>query len=175
MGSIRAKCLDRRSGPDWVEVDYTFNRSGGGQSMGEKVIVRLGRSDQKSTFSDLMTIATRYPYQDLRVWVGREEMLQNPALYVWLGYLPLDAEQRTNRTFGYLSVLKPPVPGLIHLVWLFVTRFTERIFTEDKEIVESEQRAWDVQGADMNNEIFPAIRDLRALLVRCGQRPEQDS
>lgn len=176
MGSIRAKCLDRRSGPDWVEVDYTFNRSGGGgQSMGEKVIVRLGRSDQKSTFSDLMTIATRYPYQDLRVWVGREEMLQNPALYVWLGYLPLDAEQRTNRTFGYLSVLKPPVPGLIHLVWPFVTRFTERIFTEDKEIVESEQRAWDVQGADMNNEIFPAIRDLRALLVRCGRRPEQDS
>jgi len=173
MGSIRAKCLDRRQGADWIEVDYTFSRGGGGgQSVGEKVIVRLGRSDQKSTFSDLMTIATRYPYQDLRVWVGREEKFQEPVLHVWLGYLPLDAEQKSNRTFGYLSVLKPPVPGLIHLVWPFVTWFTERIFAEDKGIVEQEQAAWDAHGQDMNNEIFPAIRDLRALLARCGKHPE---
>src|SRR5262249_42267340 len=121
------------------------------------------------TFSDLMTIATRYPYQDLRVWVGREERFANPALHVWLGYLPLDARQKANRTFGYLSVLKPPVPGLIHLVWPIVTWFTEKIFAEDKDIVEQEQRAHDAQGCDRNNEIFPAIRDLRALLLRCGQ------
>ena len=37
MGSIRAKCLDRRQGSDWIEIDYTFTRSGGGgQSMGKK-------------------------------------------------------------------------------------------------------------------------------------------
>jgi phenylpropionate dioxygenase-like ring-hydroxylating dioxygenase large terminal subunit len=170
MGGIRAKCLDRRQGDGWIEVDYTFSRGGGGgQSLGEKVIVQLGRSKQKATFSDLMTIATRYPYQDLRVWVGREEKMQTPALHVWLGYLPLDAAQKSNRTFGYLSVLKPPIPGLIHLVWPFVTWFTERIFKEDKDIVEQEQAAHDAQGCDLNNEIFPVIRDLRALLIKCGK------
>ena len=177
MGSIRAKCLDRRSGPDWVEVDYTFSRSddGKGKSAGEKVIVDLVRAGRKgpknAPFTDLMTVATRYPYQDLRVWVGREDNMKQPVLQVWLGYLPLDKGQRTNRTFGYLSVLKPPVPGLIHLAWPLVTWFTERIFTEDKGIVEQEQAAHDVQGRDRNNEIFPAIRDLRAVLARCGQRP----
>ena len=45
-------------------------------------------------------------------------------------------QQRTNRTYGYLSVKKPPIPGLIHAVWPFVTWFTENIFREDKEIVE---------------------------------------
>jgi phenylpropionate dioxygenase-like ring-hydroxylating dioxygenase large terminal subunit len=172
MGAIRAQCLARRQGPDWIEVDYTFSRGGGpGQSAGEKVIVKLARSgQQKGRFTDLMTIATRYPYQDLRVWVGRDHRDKEPVLHVWLGYLPLDAEQRSNRTFGYLSVLKPPIPGLIHVVWPFVTWFTERIFTEDKDIVEQEQAAHDTQGRDLNNEIFPAIRDVRALLIRCGQR-----
>jgi renierapurpurin 18,18'-hydroxylase len=182
MGSIRAKCLARRQGADWIEVDYTFSRGGGGrQSVGEraivklgqagqKVIAKLGRADQQATFSDLMTIATRYPYQDLRVWVGGRDRLKEPALHVWLGYLPLDAQQRSNRTFGYLSVLKPPVPGAIYVVWPLVTWFTERIFAEDKTIVEQEQAAYDAQGQDMNNEIFPAIRDLRALLARCGVR-----
>jgi hypothetical protein len=130
--------------------------------------MKLGRSKQSGSFSDLMTIATRYPYQDLRVWVGREEQFSKPALHVWLGYLPLGAGQNANRTFGYLSVLKPPIPGLIHLLWPLVTWFTERIFKEDKEIVEQEQAAHDAQGRDMNNEIFPAILDLRALLASRG-------
>ncbi|HUY69085.1 MAG TPA: aromatic ring-hydroxylating dioxygenase subunit alpha, partial [Alphaproteobacteria bacterium] len=105
-------------------------------------------------------------------WVGREERFTEPALHVWLGYLPLGTAQRANRTFGYLSVLKPPIPGLIHLAWPLVTWFTERIFAEDKAIVEREQAAHDAQGHDFNNEIFPAIRDVRALLVRCGQHPQ---
>ena len=46
--------------------------------------------------------------------------------------------------------------------------FTEQIFKEDKEIVEMEQAAHDAQGDDWNNEVFPPIRDLRELLVRCG-------
>jgi phenylpropionate dioxygenase-like ring-hydroxylating dioxygenase large terminal subunit len=171
MGSIRAKCLGRRQGPDWIEVDYTFSRVAGKKSAGETVIVDLMRSGKKNAaFTDLMTVATRYPYQDLKVWVGRENEMKHPVLHVWLGYLPLDAGQRSNRTFGYLSVLKPPVPGLIHLAWPFVTWFTERIFTEDKTIVESEQAAHDAQGRDLNNEIFPAIRDLREVLTRCGSR-----
>jgi hypothetical protein len=177
MGTIKAKCLDRRSGDDWCEVDYTFSRTEGRGSVGEAVIVNLARGmGEKKDFGDLMTIRTEYPYQRLKVWVGRElGGDREPALDVWLAYTPLDREQRTNRTFGYLSVLKPPVPGLIHMVWPFVTWFTERIFAEDKAIVEMEQAAHDAQGTDWNNEVFPAIRDLRVVLARQGQAPREDA
>jgi phenylpropionate dioxygenase-like ring-hydroxylating dioxygenase large terminal subunit len=177
MGSIKAKCLGKREGADWAEVDYTFSRTEGRQSMGEKVIVDLVRERgvPKKDFSDLMTIKTEYPYQRLKVWVGREigEGVE-PVLDVWLGYTPLDKDQRTNRTFGYLSVKRPPVPGLIEAVWPFVTWFTEKIFTEDKDIVESEQAAHDAQGGDWNNEVFPPIRDLRTVLARCGVPMDED-
>jgi renierapurpurin 18,18'-hydroxylase len=65
-------------------------------------------------------------------------------------------------------VKKPPVPGLIHLGWPFITWFTEGIFTQDKHIVEAEQQAHDAQGADWNNEVFPPIKELRSVLARCG-------
>ena len=171
MGSIRARCIGREHGDDWAQVEYTFSRTDGKSSMGERVIVDLvrKRGQAKSDFSDHMRIRTDYPTQSLRVWVGRDlHESQDPVLEVWLNYTPLDAEQRTNRTFGYLSVKKPPIPGLIHVVWPFVTWFTERIFAEDKDIVEHEQRAHDAQGTDWNNEVFPAIRDLREVLARCG-------
>jgi phenylpropionate dioxygenase-like ring-hydroxylating dioxygenase large terminal subunit len=172
MGSIRAMCLGRKHGEDWAQVEYSFSRSAGAPSMGEKVIVNLVRNHEgrKKDFSDHMRIRTDYPSQNLKVWIGRDIKESNdPVLDVWLCYTPLDAEQRTNRTYGYLSVKKPPVPGLIHAVWPFVVWFTENIFREDKEIVEFEQRAYDQQGADWNNEVFPALRDLRAVLARCGK------
>jgi phenylpropionate dioxygenase-like ring-hydroxylating dioxygenase large terminal subunit len=177
MGLIKAKCLGKRMGEDWAEVDYTFSRTEGKSSLGEKVIVDLvrARGEVKKDFSDLMTIRTEYPYQRLKVWVGHDVGEgTEPVLDVWLGYTPLDRDQRTNRTFGYLSVKKPPVPGLIHMVWPFVTWFTERIFTEDKDVVEFEQKAHDEQGGDWNNEVFPAIRDLRGVLARCGVPMDQD-
>jgi renierapurpurin 18,18'-hydroxylase len=171
MGSIKAQCIGRQHGDNWAQVEYSFSRTGGKSSMGEKVIVKLARDrrDLKKDFSDHMRIRTDYPTQSLKVWVGRGIRLEDdPVLDVWLNYTPLDAEQRTNRTYGYLSVKKPPIPGLIHMAWPFVTWFTERIFAEDKEIVEYEQAAYDAQGTDWNNEVFPAIRDLRAVLARCG-------
>lgn len=185
MGSITAQCLGRRKGDDWIEVDYTFSRDEGRPSAGEAVIVNLMRPDARKSkagaegekrgdFTDLMTIATRYPYQDLRVWVGREGEMTDPVLHVWLGYLPVGADQRANRTFGYLSVLKPPIPGLIHAAWPLVTFFTEKIFAEDKEIVEQEQAAWDEAGFDRNNEIFAPIRELRDLLARSGAHAAGD-
>ena len=67
-----------------------------------------------------------------------------------------------------IMIEKPPIPGLIHLLWPFITWFTDGIFREDRWIVELEQKAHDEQGADWNQEIFPAILDLRALLVRGG-------
>ncbi len=172
MGSIRARCIGREHGDDWAQVEYTFSRTAGKPSLGEKVIVDLvrKRGPSKGPFSDHMRIRTDYPAQSLKVWVGRDvSTREDPVLDVWLGYTPLDAAQRTNRTYGYLSVKKPPIPGLIHLAWPFVTWFTERIFAEDKDIVEHEQRAWDAQGGDRNNEVFPAIRDLRDVLARCGR------
>jgi len=174
MGSIRASCIGRDHGDDWAQVEYSFSRTGGKSSVGEQVIVRMARKRNNTSqkdFTDHMRIRTDYPSQSLRVWVGRDiQEVDDPVLDVWLGYTPLDADQRTNRTFGYLSVKKPPIPGLIHAAWPFVTWFTENIFREDKEIVEYEQRAYDAQGADWNNEVFPAIRDLRGVLARCGIR-----
>lgn len=171
MGSIRASCLGRRHGERWAEVEYSFSRSEGKSTVGERVIVDLmrKRGEERQDFRDHMCIRTDYPTQSLKVWVGRTiDATRDPVLEVWLCYTPLDAAHRTNRTFGYLSVKKPPIPGLIHLVWPFVVRFTENIFREDQEIVEHEQRAHDAQGADWNNEVFPALRDLRAVLARCG-------
>jgi phenylpropionate dioxygenase-like ring-hydroxylating dioxygenase large terminal subunit len=176
MGSIKAQCIGRQHGEDWAQVEYSFSRTQGKASLGEKVIVDLvrKRGEPKKDFSDHMRIRTDYPTQSLRVWIGRDiQLSSDPVLDVWLGYTPLDAEQRTNRTYGYLSVKKPPVPGLIHAVWPFVTWFTERIFAEDKDIVEHEQRAYEAQGADWNNEVFPAIRDLRGVLGRCGSPMEE--
>jgi hypothetical protein len=34
--------------------------------------------------------------------------------------------------------------------------------------VEFEQLAYDAQGGDWNNEVFPALRDLRGVLAACG-------
>jgi len=168
MGMIKARCLGRRHGEDWAEVDYTFSRTEGTATVGEGAIVGLVRKRGEGDMTDLMTIRTEYPHQSLRVWVGDGD----PVLSVWLGYIPLDKEQRTNRTFGYLSVKRPKIPGLIDAAWPFVTMFTEKIFNEDKEIVEMEQAAHDAQGEDWNNEVFPPIKDLRAVLARCGAPAE---
>jgi len=177
MGPIRARCLGRNYGENWAEVEYSFSRTAGRSSVGEQVIMDLmrKRGAAKKDFCDHMRIRTDYPNQNLKVWVGRDiQQSSDPVLDVWLGYTPLDAEQGTNRTYGYLSVKKPRLPGLIHAVWPFVTWFTENIFREDKDIVEHEQRAHDSQGADWNNEVFPPLRDLRAVLARCGV-PMKDS
>jgi renierapurpurin 18,18'-hydroxylase len=168
MGSIKARCLGRRTGENWCEVDYTFSRTDGRQSVGEAAILSALRRKGARAFQDRMTVRTEYPYQQLKVWVGEAT---EPALDVWLCYTPLGADQRRNRTFGFLSVKKARIPGLTALAWPFIAWFTERIFQEDKVIVEAEQRAHDMQGADWNHEVFPAINDLRALLVRSGTAP----
>ena len=171
MGSIKARCLGKASGEGWAQVEYTFSRTAGKPSLGEQVIVDLvrKRGEKKADFCDHMRIRTDYPNQSLKVWVGRDiKETDDPVLDVWLAYTPLDALQRTNRTYGYLSVKRPPVPGLIEAAWPFVTWFTENIFREDQDIVEYEQAAYDAQGCDWNNEVFPAIRDLRAVLARSG-------
>ena len=164
MGQVKASCLGRRMGDDWCEVDYTFTRKAGRPNMGEDAIRNmLGR---KGEGHDLMTIRTFYPYQSLKVWVKGGQ----PALDVWLCYTPQDLAQRTNRTFGYLSVKKSRVPGLTCLLWPLVSWFTDGIFRQDKHIVELEQAAHDVQGCCLNQEVFLPVLDVRAVLGRCGVR-----
>ena len=82
--------------------------------------------------------------------------------------MPTDLAQHSNHTFGLIMVQKPPVPGVIHALWPLITWFTEGIFGQDRVIVEAEQRAFVSQGADLNNEVFPVIQSLKALLARRG-------
>ena len=73
MGTIKAKCLGRRHGDDWAEVDYTFSRTEGASTVGESAILGVMRKRGEGDNTDLMTIRTGYPYQELRVWVGDGE------------------------------------------------------------------------------------------------------
>lgn len=169
MGSIRPRLLDVREGDDWVEADYSFSRAGGKQSLGERFMINHNyQSDAAKASDDKMTIRTGYPYQTLKYW-SDGNVLDEPALDLWNAYVPIDRAQRINHTYGLMMVRKPGMPGLIHLLWPFIVLFTNGIFGQDRDIVEAEQRAFDAQGEDLNNEIFPVIRQLKAVLVRCGQ------
>jgi phenylpropionate dioxygenase-like ring-hydroxylating dioxygenase large terminal subunit len=168
MGRIRTTFLDLRRTADRVEVDYTFSRMEGSQSLGERFMVGAKRkrpADARGGKRNVMTIATEYPYQRLRFWPPETD---EPALDLWNVYVPLDRAQRTNRTFGLMMIKKPSLPGLIHLMWPAIAWFTDGIFAEDKDIVEKEQQAFDAQGADRNHEIFPVIQALRAHLIEKG-------
>jgi phenylpropionate dioxygenase-like ring-hydroxylating dioxygenase large terminal subunit len=162
-GKVTPRYLGKRAGEGWIELDYSFRRPDQKPPIGEALIVG-GLRGESARPRDLMTIRTDYPHQTLRLWTSGEL----PVLCVWLGYTPVDADQRKNRTFIVLSVRRPRLPGVLELAWPFLAWFTNRVFEEDREIVEMEQRAWDAQGADCNQEVFPAIRELRALLAQCG-------
>ncbi|MFT4119799.1 Rieske 2Fe-2S domain-containing protein [Bradyrhizobium sp.] len=162
-GKVGPRYLGKRAGDGWMELDYSFRRPEEKAPFGETMIVGRFRS-ASSAPRDLMTIRTDYPHQTLRLWTSSEL----PVLHVWLGYTPVDAEQRKNRTFIVLSVRRPRIPGALEIVWPFLSKFTDRVFAEDREIVEMEQAAYDAQGGDWNQEVFPAIHELRSLLARKG-------
>ncbi|NPT58031.1 aromatic ring-hydroxylating oxygenase subunit alpha [Paraburkholderia elongata] len=168
MGQMRARSLGRRRGEGWVEVDYTFARMAGQQPIGEAIVFGQSRKTGGENDKDVMTIRTEYPYQTLQIRTSDQTLVMD----LWIVYVPLDREQRTNRTFGLLSIRKPGIPGALNLAWPLLVWFTERIFKEDRAIVEAEQRAHDTQGADWNHEVFPVINELRALLRESGA-PDQ--
>ena len=163
-GKVVPRYLGSRAGERWMEVDYSFARPGEKPPLGEAVIVGDLRG-RAGTARDLMTVRTEYPYQTLQMWTKGDA----PVLSVWLGYTPVDAAQRQNRTFVVLSVRKPGIPGILDLGWPVLAWFTNRVFSEDCEIVEMEQAAHDAQGADWNREVFPPIHALRKLLRECGE------
>ncbi len=167
MGQIRPRFRGMRSAPGRFEVDYSFAREAGKQPLGEAAILGQRRGVGKGEFRDLMTIRTEYPYQTLNIWTSGDD----PVMDLWIAYTPLDREQRRIRTFGLLSVRRPKPGFLLDMGWPFLVWFTERIFKEDRWIVEQEQAAHDAQRGDWNQEVFPPILALRALLINCGVAP----
>jgi len=165
MGQMRARSLGRRRGEDWMEVDYTFARIGR-QPVGEALVFGASKENGDRDGKDVMTVRTGYPYQTLQIRSGDGTLVMD----LWIVYVPLDAAQRTNRTFGLLSIRRPGIPLALDLAWPLLVWFTERIFKEDRWIVEREQEAHDRQGADWNHEVFPVINELRDLLRNRGGR-----
>jgi hypothetical protein len=164
MGQVKPRFRGMRAAPGRFEVDYSFAREGGKQPLGEAAILGQRRGAAAGKFHDLMTIRTEYPYQTLNIWTSGEA----PVMDLWIAYTPQDAAQRSIRTFGLLSVRRPKPAFLLDLGWPLLVWFTERIFKEDRWIVEQEQVAHDAQGGDWNQEVFPPILGLRALLTECG-------
>ena len=165
MGQMRPRFLGQDAGEDWIEARYSFARTSGKQPLGEALIFGERRAvGEKTADRDVMTIRTEYPYQTLRIRSGGGQ----PVMDLWIAYTPQDAEQRSNRTFGLLSVRRPKIPGLLEAAWPLLVLFTERIFREDRDIVELEQAAHDAQGGDRNQEVFPVIQNLRRLLMARG-------
>jgi phenylpropionate dioxygenase-like ring-hydroxylating dioxygenase large terminal subunit len=171
MGQVRPRYLGRRMGEDWLEVQYTFARTGGSQPLGETAIFG-GRRGLEVHDRDIMTIRTEYPYQTLSILpAGGTEFV----FKLWICYTPLDREQKSIRTFGFISVHRPKNllgRAALQAAWPLLVLFTERIFKEDRFIVEAEQAAHDLQGGNWNQEVFPVIRELGGLLARNGIAPK---
>ena len=164
MSKIKTTFLGLRENEDSVEVDYTFSREGK-QPMGEKVMLGIRGEATEEKPKDLMTVTTCYPYQVLKFWTAGSD---HPALDLWITYVPVDAEQRINHTFGLINVRRPDIPLLLDIAWPFIIYFTNGIFAEDRWVVEMEQAAFDAQGEDWNQEIFPVVQAVRNLLVEKG-------
>jgi len=170
MGMIKPTLLDHQAGDDWVEVRYLFERASGKGDRGAAFMMsgRGGGGEARPggrPRGDVLTIRTQYPFQTLSLRRGGAE---TSAFDMWAAYVPHDREQRSHVSVGLLAIEKPRLPGLIHLMWPFIRRFTEAVFTEDRMAVEAEQRAWEQQRADWNQEVNPVILALRDVLVRNG-------
>lgn len=163
LGRIQPELLGFDTGPRCVEARYLFTYVGGKMDRGAGLLARDGVGGGRSR--DIVTIRTAYPYQSLQL--VREDA-EVPAFSLWVAYVPEDAEQRVNHVYGLLMIEKPPIPGALQVAWPFIRRFTERVFAEDRMAVEAEQRAWDEQGEDWNNEVFPLILAVREVLRTNG-------
>ncbi|MGW6399413.1 Rieske 2Fe-2S domain-containing protein [Streptomyces sp. NPDC055134] len=163
LGRIQPKLLGYETGPQFVEARYLFVPAGGKKDRGAGLLSAEGLGGQQTP--DEITIRTQYPYQTLQAVPDGAEL---PSFSLWAAYVPEDAEQRVNHAYGLLMIAKPPVPGVLHLAWPLIRRFTERVFAQDRMAVEAEQRAWDEQGEDQNHEVFPLILDVRHMLRTNG-------
>ena len=165
MGSIQPVMLSHKTGSDWTEAQYKFE--GGDQHIGADFFVMGGKNAGATVERDyeLMTIRTVYPHQELTVYRAHSDV---PTIRLWASYVPMDAEQRTNRSFGILMVRRPKTPLILSMAWPVIRWFAQSVFEQDRMAVEAEQRAWDAQGEDWNAEISPVLLELRKVLARGG-------
>ena len=165
MGGIQPVIIDYRAGDTWVEARYKFE--GGKQHVGADLLVMGGKDESTAVARnyELMTIRTDYPHQGLTVYRANSAI---PAIRLWASYVPLDAEQRRNRSFGLLMVRRPRIPGLLMLAWPVIRYFAASVFKQDRLAVELEQNAHDAQGGDWNREISPVLLELRRVLGANG-------
>jgi len=164
LGSLKPQLLRHAKGDGWVEAQYHLNDLGGKKHLG---INWLGMgSDADERRFDVMTIRSDYPHQTLQIAGSRADA--EPSLSLWVAYVPTDRQDRACRSFGILLIRKPRVALLLTLVWPVLRHFVKSVFAEDRMAVEAEQRAYETQGGDWNQEIFPVILDLRELLMKHG-------
>jgi phenylpropionate dioxygenase-like ring-hydroxylating dioxygenase large terminal subunit len=167
MGNVQPVMLDWRQGETWIEARYKFRNNDAKPHRGSSFMMAGAQRSEAAAQRDfeLMVVRTEYPYQTLRVYPAHSD---TTAVSLWAVYVPLDREQRVNQSFGILMVRKPHIPGLAYLLWPAMRYFAELVFRQDKMIVEVEQKAYDAQGADLNQEVFPVTLGLRQILLRCG-------
>lgn len=172
MGELTPRLLAVRSDFDRVEVDYEFefhSRKFDLRSLLEALVgVRVSAS-RTGERADFMTVATHYPYQSLQL---RRPNRREPSLALWVCYVPADRAQTSSRPCGLLLIRKPALAWLAHVMSPIFQYFTNSIFEEDRFALEAEQRAYDIQGADWNQEVLPFIIQLRKLLIENGSRME---
>ncbi|MEI9890240.1 MAG: Rieske 2Fe-2S domain-containing protein [Caulobacteraceae bacterium] len=109
MGMIKAKCLGKRVGPDWCEVDYTFSRTEGSSTVGETAILGVVRKRGEGENADLMTIRTGYPLPGPQGVGGRRRA--GAARLAWLHAL---GQRAAHQPHLRLPVGQAPgIPGLI--------------------------------------------------------------
>nr|WP_298797932.1 aromatic ring-hydroxylating dioxygenase subunit alpha [uncultured Acetobacter sp.] len=166
MGSITARFMGQDKGENFLEARYSFARKGGNQPLAEALIFGKHHDieGQEQPVEEIVSIRTTYPYQTLKIHDKDGDLVMS----LWVAYVPLGSDQLGTQTFGLLSVKKPKWAFLLDLAWPALGLFTHRIFEEDREIVELEQKAWREQGGDHNIEVFPVVKALRALLARSG-------
>jgi hypothetical protein len=163
MRRVKPELLGHARGEDGVEARYHFHLQGGRRHRGADWL-SFGATVDEKTY-DVMTIRTDYPYQTLRV-SGVDSAI--PSLFLWACYVPKDRDRRVTQSFGILLLRRPKIPGLIHLLWPILRHFAESVFRKDRAAVEAEQRAYDAQGGDWNQEVYPVVLDIREVLRRCG-------
>ena len=164
MGNVKPQLLRHAKGEGWVEAQYHFSDMGGKKHWGVNWL-GMGSDEDERRF-DIMTIRTDYPYQTLKIAGSSAD--PTPSLALWVAYVPTDRQDRASRSFGILLVRKPRIALVLTLVWPVLRHFVKSVFAEDRMAVEAEQRAYETQGGDWNQEIFPVILDLRELLMKHG-------
>lgn len=166
MGSITARFMGQDKGENFLEARYSFARKGGNQPLAEALIFGKHRDieGREQPVEEIVSIRTTYPYQTLKIHDKDGDLIMD----LWVCYTPLGSDQFGTQAFGLLSVKKPKWGFLLDLAWPALGLFTHRIFEEDREIVELEQKAWREQGGDHNIEVFPIVKALRSLLARHG-------